>query len=108
MPVSRGFFIKSLVLTQIEEQSLSTFVTRLVTILNISMSGLNLSKLNSITTSTFNTYPNYLHAYFRSFVTLTVQILFIMIYFLCKKEYRKSVSNELIDTFVVLKKNMKN
>ena len=29
MPVSRGFFLKSLMLTQIEEQSLSTFVTRL-------------------------------------------------------------------------------
>ena len=94
-------------LTQIEEQSLSTFVTRLITILNISISGLNLSKLNNITNSTFNTYPNYLHAYFRSFVTLTVQIIYIMIYFLGKKEYRKSVAHELIDTFVVLKKNMK-
>jgi hypothetical protein len=94
-PLSRGLFLKSLMLNQMDKQSLSTFSTRLVMIFNVSLSALNLYKLNGVTTSTFNVYPNYLNAYYRSFVTPTVAILFIMFWFLRQSNFRKNLANEL-------------
>jgi len=95
--LSGSCVVKSVVLKEIEEQSLSNFTTILMSILITAISLANSYKLNSVITSNLNTYPNYLFAYFRSFITPTLSLILVMILFIGKKNYRQTMSMELND-----------
>ena len=94
-----GCVAKSVVLKDIEEQSLSNFAAILIGIIFIAISLANSFKLNSVTASNFNIYPNYLYAYFRSFVMPILALIILMILFAGKKNYRKTISIELKELF---------
>ena len=95
LALPRSCVVKSLVLKEIEEQSLSNFAAILIGILIIALTYTNSIKLNKVITSNFNAYPNYLFAYFRSFVTPALSLILVMILFIGKKAYRHTMSVEL-------------
>jgi hypothetical protein len=103
LTLSRSCVAKSVVLKEIEEQSLSSFAAILFGILMTALSFANSLKLNNVIILNFNTYPNYFFAYFRSFVTPALTLILVMILFIGKRTYRHSMSTELNEQFQLLK-----
>lgn len=94
-PLSQSCLAKSVVLTQLEEMTLSSFATSLIFLMVIVISLLNYSKLRDITPSNFNKYPYYLSAYFRSFGVAAIAVLIIIFWFMSKNKFRQVISSEL-------------